>query len=368
VSATRSTIVAALALSTLGACTTERSPATSPTEPRSEATAARSGPPPEATLTMMDVGTGLAVLLRGEDFALLYDAGSNDDLAAGRESRALAYLAVALGPSGPADCAPGRTDPLAERKIDHVFLSHPHRDHLSMLPDVLRCYAVENVWEPGLDSTSDAYAAFEDAVRREPGVVWHRADAGAHRFTTGTRITMGRGVRATILSVRPRAKDPNDASVVLRVDVGPSRVLFMGDATGGGRADPSEPPARSSVEAELVAKHRKELVADVLVVGHHGSMTSSRTAFLDAVRPRYALVSSGPKPYGRVTLPDPEILGALKARGAEILRTDDDDAACRTSGAKVGADADGAPGGCSAITLSVGGGHPVVVSREPSRD
>jgi len=317
---------------------------------------------------MMDVGTGLAIFVQGEDFSLLYDAGSNDDLATGASNRALAYLSILLGPSGPADCGVGRTDAIPERAIDHVFLSHPHRDHLSMLPDVLHCYSVRNVWEPGLEAGSAAFAAFARAATDEPGAVLHRADRAPHQFEIGTRIPLGKGVRATVLSVRPTAKDPNDASIVLRLDVGAVRVLFMGDAGGGDRQVPSHAPSRSSVEAELLAKHRTDLRADVLVVGHHGSMTSSRDAFLDAVGPRFALVSSGPKPYGRVNLPDREVIAALQAHGASVLRTDDDDPACRRAEEKVGPDADGAPGGCSAVTLTLGGKPPVVVSRGPARD
>ena len=57
-----------------------------------------------------------------------------------------------------------------------------------------------------------------------------------------------------------------------------------------------------------------------LKVGHHGSATSSSGAFLDAVRPRIALVSVGQgNTYGH---PSADVLHALSARGAQVLRTD----------------------------------------------
>jgi competence protein ComEC len=73
-------------------------------------------------LHVIDVGTGLSVVVRGADFALLYDAGSNDDMARGDSNRTIAYLKT-LSPQ--------------LEKIDHVILSHPHRDHVELLPDVV---------------------------------------------------------------------------------------------------------------------------------------------------------------------------------------------------------------------------------------
>src|SRR5687768_5379638 len=93
---------------------------------------------------MIDVGTGLAILVRGADFTLLYDAGTND-----REEkpmRVAAYLAAALGPSGDDLCGAPAEPRL---KIDHVVLSHPHLDHASALDLVLHCYEVPDFWDSG---------------------------------------------------------------------------------------------------------------------------------------------------------------------------------------------------------------------------
>src|SRR3546814_3981510 len=72
-------------------------------------------------------------------------------------------------------------------------------------------------------------------------------------------------------------------SVVVRLDLGSRRILLAGDAEGGERKPPSEPPESGSVEAKLIACCAADLKSDVLIVGHHGSLTSSRRAFLDAV-------------------------------------------------------------------------------------
>jgi competence protein ComEC len=102
--------------------------------------------------------------------------------------------------------------------------------------------------------------------------------------------------------------DPNEASVIARIDAGPWRALMTGDAEGG-------------EEHWLLTNYeRQELRADVLKVGHHGSETSSSPQLLEVVRPRVALVSVGDgNTYGH---PSTEIMRSLEERGAHVLRTD----------------------------------------------
>jgi beta-lactamase superfamily II metal-dependent hydrolase len=135
----------------------------------------------------IDVGTGLAVLVRGSSFTMLFDGGSADDKASiasdGRRNpnRLIAYLFGALGPSGPSSCTPeGDHFARLERprlRIDHLVLSHAHDDHVSLLPDVIKCYDVDNVWEPGAVATTAIYDKFVRAVAAQPGIAYHTAAA-----------------------------------------------------------------------------------------------------------------------------------------------------------------------------------------------
>jgi hypothetical protein len=144
--------------------------------------------------------------------------------------------------------------------------------------------------------------------------------------------------------------NPNENTLVVRLDLGTTRVLLMGDAPGGPRANPSTPPTVGSIEQVLVTCCANALAAQILVVGHHGSMTSSRTAFLDAIGPSIAAVSAGPMQYGTVTLPDQSIVTELQSRG-QFFRTDVDDAGCGKNPNKIGPDADGEPWGCTNIRI-----------------
>lgn len=315
-------------------------------------------------LHMIDVGTGLAILVRGADFALLYDAGTND--AGERPLRVLAYLAAALGPSGDELCVePGAPPPTSRVTIDHVVLSHPHLDHASALDLVLHCYEVGSFWDAGM--LHDRVFYRELLVRVAQGTArYHTAASVApgnrvtvkglditlprwERFSELDVVELGAGARFTILHANPKQTgDPNASSVVLAVELGVTRVLLVGDAESGPRKDPTYPVG--DVEEHLTDHHAPRIRADILQVGHHGSKTSSRRDFLEAVRPRVALVSSGPKKYGRVTLPDREVLEELARLGATVLRTDVHDEACPETG-RIGGDR--GPGGCDSWVITI---------------
>jgi hypothetical protein len=180
--------------------------------------------------------------------------------------------------------------------------------------------------------------------------------SNASRITTGSPVTLGAGATMTFLHADGGSHgSPNENSLVVRLDLGGTRILFMGDAEAGGRQLPTVAPSQQSIEGALLACCLADLASDVLIVGHHGSMTSSRRAFLDAVSPRFAIVSSGPTQYGTVVLPDAVVITELSSR-AEVFRTDGNDAACRQNPAKIGPDADGKPGGCANIRVTIAAG------------
>src|SRR6185503_8241548 len=138
---------------------------------------------------------------------------------------------------------------------------------------------------------------------RDAGVAWHRVRPGDSLVVDGDVVAF----LAPDSSWTARLRDPNLASTVVRVRVGRVRFLLVGDA--------------EHEEEEWLLEHAGEaLAADVLKVGHHGSATSSGADFLDAVRPRLALVSIGANnSYGH---PSQSVLISLTERGAQVLRTD----------------------------------------------
>jgi competence protein ComEC len=107
------------------------------------------------------------------------------------------------------------------------------------------------------------------------------------------------------------AKRTNDLSCVLKVSAGGRSMLLTGDI---------EKPA----EAEMLAGNAAALSADVLLVPHHGSRTSSSEAFLAAVRPAAAVIPVGYR--NRFGHPNGEVLGRYSAIDCGVFRTDRDGA------------------------------------------
>lgn len=324
-------------------------------------------PPPAGTyrVHMIDVGTGLAILVQGHDWNLLYDGGTGDP--GEKPLRVVSYLAAALGESGDDTCvAKGQPAPKQRVKLDHVVLSHPHLDHGSALDLVVHCFDVQHVWDSGRINEAVFYRDFLEAVGRSASARYHTAGdvpagntvgvkgheikiARWERFSEGDAVQLGEGAKFTILHADAKEKhDPNQNSVVIAVELGGTRLLLTGDAESGDREDPSAPVG--DIEQFLIEQHATLVRADILQVGHHGSKTSSRRAFLEAVKPKLALVSAGPKKYATVVLPDAEIIEALRAVGAQVLRTDEHDGGCPIP-RRIGGD-DG-PGGCDSFVITI---------------
>ena len=99
----------------------------------------------------------------------------------------------------------------------------------------------------------------------------------------------------------------NNASCVLRISQGRYTLLLTGDI-------------EKTVEQELLSEMRGKLHADVLVAPHHGSMTSSTPAFIDAVNPAAVLFATGYR--NRFGFPKQDIISRYQSRGIVTLETD----------------------------------------------
>lgn len=202
-------------------------------------------------------------------------------------------------------------------------LTHPDADHVGGAPSVLGALRPAVWWDPGFVHRSDVYREALQ-VATQARIPWRRAAAGDSVRIDGVLIRV-LGPDSAWTAAQASA---NDASTVLLVQHGRVRFLLTGDA-------------ERAQEDRLLAQWGAALGATVLKVGHHGSRTSSSPAFLDAVRPQLAVISVGAdNRYGH---PAPDVLAALRARGADILRTDRDGPVIfRSDGRRVEVETDGA--------------------------
>ncbi|MCJ7510987.1 MAG: MBL fold metallo-hydrolase [Dehalococcoidia bacterium] len=239
-------------------------------------------PTPVLTVHFIDVGQGDAILIDKGDTDILVDGGPTS-------ADVLAYLQG----QGIAD-------------IDFLVATHPHADHIGGLADVLAQYQVSEIWVNGDTATSQTYQNFAAAVTAEGATV---------REVTRGYSTQIDGLDIAVLNPFQLTGDPNEDSVVFRLTCGKVSVLLTGDAT-------------SDSEASMLAAGLA-LDSDVLKVGHHGSSTSTSTAFLAAVTPEDAVISVGAgNTYGH---PAQDTLDRLAAVGATVYRTDQNGTVVLTS-------------------------------------
>jgi competence protein ComEC len=189
-------------------------------------------------------------------------------------------------------------------RIDVMVLSHPHPDHFTGLESVIRAVDVGEFWDTGQGLAQGAgpiYARIR-ALLRERGI-----PVKGPAELCGEQVRGG--VRVQVLSPCPGFRSglgANDNSFVIRLALGRRAFLFTGDA-------------EHEAEERLLARG-VPLSADFLKVGHHGSRTSSTPAFLDAVAPRVATMSTGVR--NRFGHPHAPTLEKLAARSILALRTD----------------------------------------------
>lgn len=236
-------------------------------------------------VTFFDVGDGLCALIRTPSGrTLMFDCGTSswrDPSSVG--SKLIAPYLQSQGVSS----------------IDALILSHPHSDHLSGIPGLLRTEPARLVMDAGEEQPSAEYRVFLRAVRT--------CHAHYRKLRCGQTIDMGDGVIARVVGPvsGSACSDTNDESLVLKVSFGRVGVLLEGDAG-------------AEAEDEMIASGAR-LGAQVLQVGHHGSARSTSPEWLSAVRPNVAVISCSR--HSRYGFPSQKVLDRLSSCGARTYTT-----------------------------------------------
>lgn len=203
-----------------------------------------------------------------------------------------------------------REMPFWDRTIDLVILSHPEKDHLFGLLEVLKRYRVQNILWTGIVRDTAEFKEWQKLIEEEKSNIFIAKAGEKISWLKNDSVQEKKiGVLFPLESLEGKEyKDSNDTSIVLRMIFGENSFLFTGDISKSG-------------EKEILQKE-VDIESDILKAGHHGSKTSSGPGFIEKVLPETAVISAGKEnSYGH---PHPETLATLEEYGIKIFRTDKD--------------------------------------------
>ena len=227
----------------------------------------------ELTVHYLDVGQGDCILAECDGEYMLIDAGDND-----QGTKIQNYLSKQ-----------------GVRKLKYAVGTHPDADHIGGLDVILYKFDCGTVMMPDMSKDTATYRDVVDTMKQK-----------GYKNTVpepGDSFKLG-GAVCTVLGPSESYEDANNNSIVLLVEHGENRFLFMEEE-----------------EESDILKSGADVEADVLKVGHHGSRSSSSKKFLEAVSPDYAVISCGEdNSYGH---PHAETLNNLRAMGVKVFRSDE---------------------------------------------
>ena len=236
----------------------------------------------EAWVDVLDVGNGLAVVVRTAGHALAYDTGP--------------------GWSGDADSGSRIVVPFLRgegvRRLDGLVVSHADDDHAGGAISVAASREPPWLLSP-LAPSDPLHGLVGRSLPCEAGMRWSWDGAA---FTVLHPASHSGEDRNPI-----RKRKENDRSCVLRIATRAGCVLLTGDVEARG-------------EAEMLARDAAALRCEVLVVPHHGSRTSSTPAFVEAVGARIGVLTVGHR--NRFRHPNEAVVGRYAGRGVVLRRTD----------------------------------------------
>ncbi len=215
-------------------------------------------------LVIFDVGQGLSVLIQREGNAILYDTGASYTSGFNMvDAVVLPYLQYA-----------------GIKQLDKVIISHSDNDHAG-----------------GLELLQQSIVVSE--------LIFNASEDETNRTCIQGEMLNWQGITIEMLWPEKIRGKKNDDSCVLLISDGKHKVLLTGDIS-------------KKVEAKLIQQY-PQLQADILMVPHHGSKTSSSNAFITRLKPKLAIVSAGF--LNRWRMPVSEVVNRYQNNNIQLLNS-----------------------------------------------
>jgi competence protein ComEC len=193
------------------------------------------------------------------------------------------------------------------KKIDYLVLTHPDPDHLKGLNFIASHFSIGHFWDNGFQGDSESYSRLHETLLQKKIKRSSLTDQTPPQVIHGIQLSiLNPPVTKVPLRTRQNPVLLNNLSLVMKIQFKQIAILLAGDI---------------EQEAEYrIMKKGLLLKADLLKIPHHGSASSSTQAFLERVKPSYAILSVSERTIGR--LPHPEVLKRYERLGTSIFRTD----------------------------------------------
>lgn len=225
----------------------------------------------------IDVGQGDSIFIQYKDYEILIDAGENN-----MGQRVVNYI-----------------KPLVKGNLDLVIATHPDSDHIGGMDVVLQNFKVNKIIDSGWPSTTNTYKDYMTEVNKQV-----KNNGAVYSKKSNTTLTIDNDVKLDIFDQGSGFKTNNNNSVVSKLTYNNVGFMLQGDA-------------EKEVEEVLLDRNLK---ADVLKAGHHGSRTASSLDFVKAVDPQFVVISCGlNNKFGH---PHQEALSTYDSLNLPYYRTD----------------------------------------------
>lgn len=256
----------------------------------------------EGKITMIDVGQGDSILIELPYRKAVYLIDTGGVVSFSEEDWQKRKNTFEVG----ADIITPLLKAKGIRTIDKIILTHGDFDHIGGTEAVIQNFNVKEIIV--------GRGHFASSVSEEEKSLYNLIKKKKIKLKAVKKGDSWKNGRFSFYIVGPSGNEDkkNDGSIVLFTALGGMRWLFTGDLEGKGERD--------------LLEYYPNLRADVLKVGHHGSLTSTSKAFVRQLNPNFAIISVGKN--NRFGHPHPDVIELLSKQNITIFRTDENGAIC----------------------------------------